>query len=664
MRKVAAALAIGLLASTVGFGASAPQAAAASNNSYKQLKVVLVVGAVEGTTASYIADARAYAAEFRKYTSNVIEVYSPNATWTAVQTAAQGANVLVYLGHGNGYPNPYNSKLYTDRDNGMGLNTSANNGNSDKRYYGEQFMSSLQLAHNAIVMLNHLCYASGNSESGLGLPSLSTAETRVDGYAAGFIGGGAQAVIAEGLGSLNPYIDAIFTSSQTIDSMWRSVVSYHNETTWSSTRSGGYTSAIDPDLAHPQSDHDVYYRSLVTLPGFSTTDIGVVVPPVPATYTALNPPQRALDSRSGPGFTGKLYANGARSFKVGGLYGVPANATAVTGNVTVVKPTSSGAVYVGPTLLNYPTTSALNFAKGQTVGNGLSVALSPTGYLYATLIARSGNYADLVFDVTGFFTPDTSGDTYHPLPPKRIVDSRTKLGLLGGAVPANTPKSIMVRGAGGVLDTAVAVTGNVTATGSTAGYALYLGPYGDAKPKTSTVNFARGQTQGNNLTVALADDGSMSVTFMSSSGGTAQVVFDVTGFYTHDLSGDEYVPLTPARLLDSRNGTGFSGKLSANNPHSLAVRGFGGVLDTATAISGNVTVVNESAGYAAFLGPDNTIPNDVTTLNFSVGQIRGNGFNVKLSDTGALFCTYESTGSNTTDLVVDVTGYFAPVPGS
>jgi hypothetical protein len=84
MRKFAVALIVGLLVSAGGIGAPVPKAAAAS----PQLKVVLVVGAVEGTTSSYRADADAAATEFLKFTSNVVKVYSPNATWAAVQAAA------------------------------------------------------------------------------------------------------------------------------------------------------------------------------------------------------------------------------------------------------------------------------------------------------------------------------------------------------------------------------------------------------------------------------------------------------------------------------------------------------------------------------------------------------------------------------------------------
>ena len=46
-------------------------------------------------------------AQARSYGAYVIEIYSPYATWSRVKAAAQGANLLIYLGHGNGYPSPY-----------------------------------------------------------------------------------------------------------------------------------------------------------------------------------------------------------------------------------------------------------------------------------------------------------------------------------------------------------------------------------------------------------------------------------------------------------------------------------------------------------------------------------------------------------------------------
>ena len=72
------------------------------------MKVVVVVGPVETRAPpSTSPTRRRYASQARSYGATVIEIYSPNATWARVKAAAQGANVLIYLGHGNGSPSPY-----------------------------------------------------------------------------------------------------------------------------------------------------------------------------------------------------------------------------------------------------------------------------------------------------------------------------------------------------------------------------------------------------------------------------------------------------------------------------------------------------------------------------------------------------------------------------
>jgi serine protease len=90
---------------------------------------------------------------------------------------------------------------------------------------------------------------------------------------------------------------------------------------------------------------------------------------------------------------------------VAGLGGVPANATGVTGNVTVVNETNAWAVFVGPVATSRPPTSTLNFNVGDVVANGVTVALGTGGKLSVTYISTLGNTTDLVFDVTGYFVP-------------------------------------------------------------------------------------------------------------------------------------------------------------------------------------------------------------------------------------------------------------------
>ena len=156
-----------------------------------------------------------------------------------------------------------------------------------------------------------------------------------------------------------------------------------------------------------------------------------VVTPLPgATYHALTP-VRLLDSRIGNGLTGAFKAKQARTFQVTGRGGVPANATGVTGNLTVTGQTAGGYLYLGPVATNSPTSSTLNFPLGDTRANGVTVALGTGGKLSVTYMAGTGKTAQVVFDVTGYFTPDASGATYHALAPVRLLDSRIGNGLTG-----------------------------------------------------------------------------------------------------------------------------------------------------------------------------------------------------------------------------------------
>ena len=69
---------------------------------FVQFCVVIIVGATEGTTSTYRSYADSEYAEAIKYTPNVVKVYSPDATWEAVQAAVDGASIVIYHGHGNG----------------------------------------------------------------------------------------------------------------------------------------------------------------------------------------------------------------------------------------------------------------------------------------------------------------------------------------------------------------------------------------------------------------------------------------------------------------------------------------------------------------------------------------------------------------------------------
>jgi len=253
--RVALGLAVGLASLIAPVGAFVSPALAASAP-----KVVIIVGPVGGTTPSYRSDADAAATEALKFTPNVVKLYSPNATWETVKPALQGASIVIYMGHGSGFPSPYSTTLMPDRQNGLGLNPSAGVDDSATKYWGEQYLASdVRLAPNAVVILGHLCYASGSSESGRPDPTVSEAQQRVDNFAAGFLAAGARAVIAEAYGGASAkYVNALFTAHSTIGSIWASSFSNQgNAYSFASTRTPGMTVQMDPDRSSGK-----YYRAI------------------------------------------------------------------------------------------------------------------------------------------------------------------------------------------------------------------------------------------------------------------------------------------------------------------------------------------------------------------------------------------------------------------
>ena len=384
---------------------------------------------------------------------------------------------------------------------------------------------------------------------------------------------------------------------------------------------------------------------------------------MPATYVPLAP-TRILDTRYGTRpVSGPFSSHVARTFQVTGHGGVPSTATAVTGNLTVTGQTSLGYLYVGPNPMAYPTSSTLNFPLNDDRANAVIVALGSGGTLSVTYAApTTGPTAQVIFDVTGYFVPDTSGATYVPLTPTRILDTRDGTGGLAGPFSSNVARTFQVTGHGGVPSTATAVTGNLTVTQqSSLGY-LYIGPIAANNPTSSTLNFPLNDDRANAVTVALSGTGTLGVTYAApKAGATAHVIFDVTGYFVPGASGAKYVPLTPARILDTRSNTGLSGPSSSHVARTFAVTGTYVVPANATAVTGNLTVTAQTSPGYLYLGPVAANNPTSSTLNFPLKDDRANAVTVALGGGGTLCVTYAApTTGPTAQVIFDVTGYFVP----
>jgi len=155
-------------------------------------KVAIIVGPVgEKLTPVYIKIADAAADRAEASGATVARAYSPEATPEMVLAAVNDANIVIYLGHGVGFPNPYSDTPNPASINGWALQGPAAHGDhSDSwrdgtlRYYGEAWIAAN--AHPApgwVMIYSNACYAAGAGEEGQPAATRREARTRVAGYA-------------------------------------------------------------------------------------------------------------------------------------------------------------------------------------------------------------------------------------------------------------------------------------------------------------------------------------------------------------------------------------------------------------------------------------------------------------------------------------------------
>ena len=376
-------------------------------------------------------------------------------------------------------------------------------------------------------------------------------------------------------------------------------------------------------------------------------------------------PARILDTRDGTGGVpaAALGPGSALDVQIAGRGGVPATGiSAVILNVTVTGTTAPGYLVVYQKGIARPLASNLNWVAGQTVANLVEVPISADGKV---TVFNSQGSSNVIFDVTGFVsTPDQSpgpDGLFNPLVPARLLDTRTGM---GGAtrVAAGGTVSLQVTGRGNVPATGVsAVVLNVTAINPTASSYVTVWPDGAPQPLASSLNFVAGQIVPNRVIVAVGAGGKVD---LSNFVGNVDLVVDVGGYFTDATAGgtgSRFNALTPARLLDTRDGTGgVSSAVGAGGTLAVQVAGQKGVpaMTAAippTAVVLNVTVTNPTAEGYLTVWPDGNGQPLASDLNFGRGQTRANLVVVKVGADGKVDL-FSLAGS--TDVVIDVVGWY------
>ena len=397
-------------------------------------------------------------------------------------------------------------------------------------------------------------------------------------------------------------------------------------------------------------------------------------------FYPLASPIRLLDTRAGfagcdapgakiPGGSSRTQFAAGRS--CGGIQ-LPANARAITGNITTVE-SGGGFLTLYPSDVARPTVANSNYGANEILNNVFTVGLGGGDGAFKIHVTTD---TDVVVDVTGYYAPPGAGGLYfHPLPrPVRLLDTRANFSACfapGATLPGGAETMQQATGSCSGLQipaNAQAIVGNATTVNSQGtGYQYFtLFPADVLRPTVASSNYLAGQVMNGPFTVGLSSAGAFKIYPTTQT----DLVIDVSGYYSSDAvdsngPGLLYYPLAqPVRLLETR--PGFSGcyatsaPLGADSTRLQPVRGVcqsQSLPETAGGIIGNATVVQPlTGGWLTFFPSDATRPT-VAHSNYAPGQVFNRHFIVGLGGADGAFQIFTKAA---THLVIDLSGYFAP----
>jgi hypothetical protein len=377
---------------------------------------------------------------------------------------------------------------------------------------------------------------------------------------------------------------------------------------------------------------------------------------VGADYTPVTP-TRILDTRSGIGVTrGAISPGGDLTLPVGSIGQVSAaDISAVAVNVTVTAATAAGALTVFAQPGYGAATSDIDFSAGQTLAN--LVTIQPVGGVVRFQNNSKGT-VQVVADLDGYYSGAGSG--FDPVTPLRVLDTRSKLGVSSGPVPARG--TVKLNLSGHVPPGATAAVLNLTATQPTAAGFITAYSDGQARPGTSNLDFVAGQTVPNQVIVPLSND---VADFYNGSTGTVQLVADLDGYYVSGAPG-ALVPVGPTRIVDTRVGIGApTGAIPAHGtlvitPVNYSAAGCSNPeISCSVGYVLNITVTQPKAAGLLTVYPDSGPPPNSSSVNFSAGQTIANLVTVPEFN-GNIVIYNDSSGS--VQVVVDEEGDFLDQP--
>ncbi|MFF2746347.1 hypothetical protein ACFVVA_12455, partial [Kitasatospora sp. NPDC058048] len=177
------------------------------------------------------------------------------------------------------------------------------------------------------------------------------------------------------------------------------------------------------------------------------------------------------------------------------------------------------------------------------------------------------------FTVTAATTPSKS--RFVPIDAARFLDTRDGTGTPAQRVGPGGVVNLQVAGVNGIPATGVtAVVMNVIAVDPTGSGHVTVYPDGRPLPYVSNLNYEAGKIIPNLVTVPVVN-GKVN---LRNSAGEVDLVADVAGYYTDAATGSAFSLITPARFLDTRDGTGTPAqRVGPGGVVNLQVAGVNGI---------------------------------------------------------------------------------------
>ena len=240
--------------------------------------------------------------------------------------------------------------------------------------------------------------------------------------------------------------------------------------------------------------------------------------------------------------------------------------------------------------------------------------------------------------------------------PARLADTRADGETIdgffeaGGAIPGFGIFFVEIAGRGGIPADARAAVLNLSTVFSEGNGFLTVYDCGD-QPLASGINYSAGAVVNNEIITKLSDDGYLCIFART----TTHLVIDAVGYVPAD---SDYVPLTPARLVDTRSDGETAdgrfegdGAIAGGGVYEVQIAGRGGISPNADAAVLNLSTVFSSGNGFLTIYDCGTRPL-ASGINYSTSGVVNNEIVAKLSANGKI-CVFARSA---THLVIDAVG--------